>query len=65
MSRRDESHITKLALAVEAPGKRPRGRPKMRWMDRIKADLRELGIDEDLASDRTTWRRLTRKANPA
>ena len=28
--RRNESHITKLALAVEAPGKRLRGRFKMR-----------------------------------
>jgi hypothetical protein len=41
-------------------GKRPLGRPRHRWEDNIKMDLREIGIDEtnwsQLAQDRVQWR---------
>ena len=62
--RREEEHITRLAMSVEVPGRRPRGRPKLRWTDKVKSDLRELGIDERQALDRETWRRLIRVADP-
>jgi hypothetical protein len=41
-------------------GKRPLGRPRRRWMDNIKMDLREIGWDEvdwmDMAQYRDQWR---------
>jgi hypothetical protein len=41
-------------------GKRPVGRPRRRWEDIIKLDLREIGIDGEnwirLAQDRVQWR---------
>jgi hypothetical protein len=41
-------------------GKRQLGRPRRRWEDNIKMDLREIGIDEanwiHLAQDRVQWR---------
>jgi hypothetical protein len=41
-------------------GKRPLGRPRHRWEDNIKMDLREIGIDEAnwirLAQDTVRWR---------
>jgi transposase len=41
-------------------GKRPVGRPRRRWEDHIKMDLREIGIDGarwiQLAQDRVQWR---------
>jgi hypothetical protein len=41
-------------------GKRPLGRPRRRWEDNIKMDLREIGIDVanwiQLAQDRVQWR---------
>jgi hypothetical protein len=43
-------------------GRRPLGRPKRRWVDNIKIDLREIGCDcmdwIDLAQDRDQCRAL-------
>jgi hypothetical protein len=43
-------------------GKRPLGRPRLRWVDNIKMDLREIGWDDidwiDLAQDRDQRRAL-------
>jgi hypothetical protein len=40
--------------------KRPLGRPRRRWEDNTKMDLREIGIDGEnrirLAQDRVQWR---------
>jgi hypothetical protein len=45
-----------------AEGKRPLGRPRRKWVDNIKMDLRELGWGctdwIDLAQDRDQWRVL-------
>jgi hypothetical protein len=38
-------------------GKRPLGRPRRRWVDNIKMDLREM----DMAQDRDQWRALVNK----
>jgi hypothetical protein len=48
-------------LKVGRPqGKRPLGRPRRRWEDNIKMDLREIRIDRtnwiQLAQDRVQWR---------
>jgi hypothetical protein len=32
-------------LVGKPEGKRPRGRPRRRWVDNIKMDLREIGWD--------------------
>jgi ferric iron reductase protein FhuF len=43
-------------------GKRPLGRPRHRWMDNIKMDLKETGwvsvVWIDTARDRDQWRAL-------
>jgi hypothetical protein len=49
-------------LVGEPEGKKPLGRPRGRWVDNIKIDLREIrwdGMDLfDLAQDRDRWRTL-------
>jgi hypothetical protein len=49
-------------LVGKLEGKRPLGRPRHRWEDNIKMDLKEVecwGIDGiDLAQDRDRWRAL-------
>jgi hypothetical protein len=47
-------------LVGRPEGKRPLGRPRRRWEDNIKLDLREIGIDGanwiPLARDSVQWR---------
>jgi transposase len=47
-------------LVGRPEGKRPVGRPRRRWEDNIKMDLREMGIDGanwiQLPQDRVQWR---------
>jgi hypothetical protein len=49
-------------LVGKPVGKRPLGRPRSRWMDNIKMDLREIGWGGMdwivLAQDRDQWRAL-------
>jgi hypothetical protein len=49
-------------LVGKPEGRRPLGRPRLRWVDNIKMDLREIGRDGvdwvDLAQDRDHWRAL-------
>jgi hypothetical protein len=51
-------------LVGRPEGKRPLGRPRRRWEDNIKLDLREIGIDEAnwirLVQDRVQWRALVK-----
>jgi hypothetical protein len=49
-------------LVGKPGGKSPLGRPRRRWVDNIKMDLREIGCDGmdwiDLAQDKHQWRPL-------
>jgi hypothetical protein len=49
-------------LVGKPEGKRPLGRPRLRWEDNIKMDLQELGYGVmdcmELAQDRDRWRAL-------
>jgi hypothetical protein len=56
-------HIYIYRIMVGKPeGKRPLERPRRRWVDNIKMDLREIGWDGmdqiKLAQDRGQWRSL-------
>jgi hypothetical protein len=46
------------ALVEKPEGSRPLGRPRRRWEDNIKMDLRKVGVEInwiDLAQDRESW----------
>jgi hypothetical protein len=49
-------------LVGKPEGKRPLGRPRRRWIDNIKMDLLEIGVNVvdciGLAQDRYRWRAL-------
>ncbi|KAJ4435688.1 hypothetical protein ANN_18304 [Periplaneta americana] len=61
-----ESRNAYRVLVGRPEGKRPLGRPRRRWEDNIKMDLREVGYDDrewiNLAQDRDQWRAFVRAA---
>jgi hypothetical protein len=60
VARMEEGRGVYWVLIGRPEGKRPLGRPRRRWEDNIRMDLREIGIDEanwiQLAKDRIQWR---------
>ena len=62
MARMGEGRGVHRVLVGKREGKRPMGRPRRRWEDNIKVDLKEVGGGcEDwmeLAQDRDRWRAL-------
>jgi len=54
-------------LVGKPEGRRPRGRPRLRWGDNIKTDLQEVGCGDmdwiKLAQDRDRWGRFKRVMN--
>ena len=62
----EESRSTFKILTGKPTGKRPLGRPRGRWEDNIRMDLKKLGITTrnwvDSAQDRDYWRSLVSAA---
>ncbi|VDP08183.1 unnamed protein product [Heligmosomoides polygyrus] len=63
--RANDETVCKIGLNLVVPGKRPRGRPKQRWLDTLRLDLEMAGVHPDQAFDRENWRHHTRRADPA
>ncbi|KAJ4447833.1 hypothetical protein ANN_09841 [Periplaneta americana] len=61
-----ESRNAYRVLVGRSDGKRPLGRPRRRWEDNIKMDLREVGYDDrdwiNPSQDRDQWRAYVRAA---
>ncbi|KAJ4440066.1 hypothetical protein ANN_08197 [Periplaneta americana] len=66
VARMGESRNAYRVLVGRPEGKRPLGRPRRRWEDNVKMDLREVGYDDrdwiNLAQDRDRWRAYVRAA---
>ena len=65
VTRSHENSVAKTAMRLDLPGKRPRGRPKMRWMDRINQDMKDMQVAPEDTTDRNRWRAACQKADPA
>ena len=64
VARMEQSRSAYRVLVGKPEGKRPLGRPRRRWEDNIKMNLREVGYDPgeriDFAEDRDQWRAYVR-----
>ena len=43
-------------MRIEAPVRRPRGRPKKTWKECLKQDMAAAGVQATTAEDRAAWR---------
>ena len=49
---------------MKVQGRRKRGRPKRRWLDKVKDDIKEKGLSADHVYDRATWSRMSSYIDP-
>nr|GEX07533.1 integrator complex subunit 11 [Tanacetum cinerariifolium] len=54
--RRPQSTPVRRVEALVVDDMRRMGRPKLRWEDKVKLDMNELLLSEDITSDRNEWR---------
>ena len=47
--------MAKKIMFLHVPGAAPRGRPNLRWSENIKKDLKDLGLNSELAAKRAAW----------
>ena len=64
VERREDDYVRKRVLRMEVPGRRKRGRPRRRWMDNIKADMLERGLQREDPQERAVWRLKIRCGDP-
>ncbi|KAA5580537.1 hypothetical protein F3G14_18690 [Acinetobacter baumannii] len=64
VKRKPPDYVGNLALLLDLPGRRPRGRPKTRWRDVVLKDKRECKVAGEDVEDRAKWRSKVRKADP-
>ena len=64
VKRRGETENIRAVAEMKMEGKRPRGRPKLRWKDTIRRDLKAWKIKEEWATDREKWKGLCKNRYP-
>ena len=62
--RRDQEYVRRKMMEIELPGKKRRGRPKRRFLDVVKEDVKEVGVKEMDIEDRKMWRMMIRCGYP-
>ena len=65
--RRDQDQelpVGRKMMEMELPVKRKRGRPKRRFLDVVKEDMKEVGAKEIDIEDRKMWRMMIRCGHP-
>ena len=55
---RDQEYVGRKMMEMELPKKRKRGRPKRRFLDVVKEDMREVVAKETDVEDRKMWRMM-------
>ena len=67
MARKEDDNLCQRYMTGLPGGRRPVGRPRLRWKDVVTNDVRSLGVDDaedwqDIAQDRRRWRLLVEAA---
>ena len=59
-----KNNEVRAVVDIRVPGKRPRGRPRRRWMDCVQINMQALRITPEDDLDRTFWKSRIRAADP-
>ena len=62
--RRQEHYVGRRGWKRMYKGRRKRGRPKRRWLDRVREDIKETGLSGNEVYDRDTWRCMSSYIDP-
>ena len=62
--RTEEHYVGRREMVMKVQGRRKRGRPKRRWLDKVKYDIKEKRLSADDVYDRATWRRMSSYIDP-
>ena len=62
--RSEEHYVGRRAMVMKVQGRRKRGRPKRRWLDKVKDDIKDEGPCGEKIYDRATWRRISSNIDP-
>jgi hypothetical protein len=54
---RDKSYGTKRVMSMNVYGHHSRGRPKKKWMDCVKDDMRIKEVSMEMTSNRREWKK--------
>ena len=57
-------YVGRWAMVMKVQGRWKRGRPKIRWLDKVKDDIKENGLSADDVYYRATWRRMSSYIDP-
>ena len=64
MQRMEKNNEVRAVGDMSVPGKKPRGRPRWRWMDCFRMDMQALRITPKDSQDRTFWKSNIRAVDP-
>ena len=59
MMRIEGHYVGRRAMVMKVQGRRKRGRPNRRWLDKVKDNTKEKGLSADDVYDRATSRRMS------
>ena len=62
--RRGDMNVAKQVTTMKVGGKIPRGRPRLRWMDRVLSNLKQHQLDAKLAQNREARRKAIMAIDP-
>ncbi|KAE8732314.1 hypothetical protein F3Y22_tig00002237pilonHSYRG01639 [Hibiscus syriacus] len=60
--RRQPSDVVRRVESITVDGARRRGRPRRKWIDCLRSDLKDLTLTKGMTSDRKVWRLMIRVA---
>ena len=58
VTRREEPHVGRRTMEMKVQGRRKRGKPKGRCLDRVRDDIKEEGLLGEDVCECAAWRRM-------